>query len=74
MRKLKDNPNLKPKTLVKMIKEDYLTTISYKIAWVAKEKAMMKIRGSYSYSYQLLETYCRELMSVDPEVVTEILT
>ncbi|PIA57047.1 hypothetical protein AQUCO_00600046v1 [Aquilegia coerulea] len=34
----------------------------------------MKIRGSYSYSYQLLETYSHELMSVDPDAVTDILT
>ncbi|PIA30014.1 hypothetical protein AQUCO_05700012v1 [Aquilegia coerulea] len=74
MRKLRDNPNLKPKALVKMVKEDYETTVSYKVAWFAKEKALMKIRGSYSYSYQLLETYSHELMSVDPDAVTDILT
>ncbi|PIA52900.1 hypothetical protein AQUCO_01000638v1 [Aquilegia coerulea] len=51
-----------------------MVKISYKVAWLAKEKAMRKIRGSYSHSYQMLETYCNELKKVDPDAVTDILT
>lgn len=34
----------------------------------------LQLRGSFSYSYQLLHTYCNELKLVDPDAHTEIIT
>ncbi|PIA28804.1 hypothetical protein AQUCO_06600016v1 [Aquilegia coerulea] len=61
-RKLRDNPNLKPKALVKMVKEDYETTVSYKVTWFAKEKALMKV-------FSMLSAYWDHVVGVDHQFI-----
>ncbi|KAF9618714.1 hypothetical protein IFM89_002409 [Coptis chinensis] len=54
-----------------MVKKWTSVDISYRTAWREMEKALEEIQGSFGQSYQLLNTYSKELRKVDRFSFTE---
>ena len=61
--KIVDNPGYEPKSIVRLIEDDFKYTISYSKAYRAKQKALQMRWGTYEASYhnlpRLLDTLCR---------------
>lgn len=61
--KVVENPGYEPKSIVRIIEDDFKYTISYSKAFRAKQKALQMRWGTYEASYhnlpRLLDTLCR---------------
>ena len=51
---------------------EFGTTITYRKAHVAKERALRAVRGSYEESFQMLPSYCIELQMTNLGTITNI--
>ncbi|CAM8923115.1 hypothetical protein QQ045_022217 [Rhodiola kirilowii] len=65
-RRLKENPNCKPKEILEEIHRVYGITLSYKQAWRGKERIMAAMRGSFEEDYRLLPKYCEQILRTNP--------
>lgn len=65
-RRLKENPNCKPKEILEEIHRVYGITLSYKQAWRGKERIMTAMRGSFEEDYRLLPKYCEQILRTNP--------
>ncbi|MCQ7222066.1 transposase, partial [Salmonella enterica] len=61
------NNQYKPSMIIADIKARFGVTISYRKAYLAREKAMKKVVGDYEQAYRDLPLYLRELRVRDPE-------
>ncbi|XP_020526090.1 uncharacterized protein LOC18439216 isoform X2 [Amborella trichopoda] len=69
---LKDNPQYKPRDIVRDIHREYGVQIRYTQAWRGKELAMEDIHGSYEYAYRMLPSYCQMLIDANPGTVANL--
>ncbi|KAM7496061.1 hypothetical protein LguiA_020475 [Lonicera macranthoides] len=60
-RRLKENPQCKPKEILEEIHRVHGITLSYKQAWRGKERIMAALRGSFEEDYRLLPQYCDQI-------------
>ncbi|XP_065869154.1 uncharacterized protein [Euphorbia lathyris] len=64
------DPKLKIDVIIQKIKERFEFEISYKKAWIAKEKAMEKVFGNWEESYRKLPAYLDRMEVCNPGTVT----
>jgi len=65
------DPSLKIKTIVQLMKERFHFTITYKRAWIAKQKAITIIYGDWDTSYQDLPKYMQALKESNSGTIVE---
>ena len=63
---------LKPKEIINDYQMEFRATITYRMAYIAREMAPNMIRGSYEDSFQQLPLYCKELQMSNHGTVTNI--
>ena len=55
------NNDIRPQEINSEYQLEFGTLISYRKAYMAKEVALRKVRGSYEESFFILPLYCNEL-------------
>ncbi|KAI4301943.1 hypothetical protein L6164_035174 [Bauhinia variegata] len=71
-RRLKENPNCKPKEILEEIHKVHGITLSYKQAWRGKERIMAAMRGSFEEGYRLLPQYCEQVKRTNPGSIASV--
>ncbi|GAB2211440.1 hypothetical protein Droror1_Dr00024753 [Drosera rotundifolia] len=71
-RRLKENPNCKPKEILEEIHRVHGITLSYKQAWRGKERIMAAMRGSFEEGYRLLPQYCEQIKRTNPGSIASV--
>ncbi|MED6174966.1 hypothetical protein PIB30_119138 [Stylosanthes scabra] len=71
-KRLKENPNCKPKEILEEIHRVHGITLSYKQAWRGKERIMAAMRGSFEEGYRLLPQYCEQLKRTNPGSIASV--
>ncbi|KAL9272757.1 hypothetical protein AKJ16_DCAP17577 [Drosera capensis] len=71
-RRLKENPNCKPKEILEEIHRVHGITLSYKQAWRGKERIMAAMRGSFEEGYRLLPQYCEQIKHTIPGSIASV--
>ncbi|XP_056690902.1 uncharacterized protein [Spinacia oleracea] len=61
--------SIKVRVLIEVIKQQYHFTISYKKAWLAKQKAIAYIFGDWEESFQILPHFMQEMKKANPGTV-----
>ncbi|MCO5576240.1 hypothetical protein L7F22_030049 [Adiantum nelumboides] len=70
--KLRDHPMYRPKELMADLRRDLGVSISYKVAWKAKQHALGIIHGDHAKSYGKLQSYCNKLVASNPGTVAHV--
>ncbi|CAI9107687.1 OLC1v1007101C1 [Oldenlandia corymbosa var. corymbosa] len=65
-RRLRENPQCKPKEILEEIHRVHGITLSYKQAWRGKERIMATLRGSFEEDFRLLPQYCDQIKRTNP--------
>ncbi|MCO5560405.1 hypothetical protein L7F22_014020 [Adiantum nelumboides] len=63
MEKFRDHPIYRPKELVTDLCQECGVSISYKVAWKAKQVALGAIHGDHAKAYGKLHSYCSRLVA-----------
>ncbi|KAL6495782.1 hypothetical protein OROGR_030345 [Orobanche gracilis] len=71
-RRLRENPNYKPKEILEEIHRTHGITLSYKQAWRGKERIMAAMRGSFQEGYRLLPQYCEQVKRTNPGSIASV--
>ncbi|KAL3517660.1 hypothetical protein ACH5RR_020249 [Cinchona calisaya] len=61
-----ENPQCKPKEILKEIHRVHGITLSYKQAWRGKERIMATLRGSFEEEFCLLPQCCEQIRQINP--------
>ncbi|XP_056695147.1 uncharacterized protein [Spinacia oleracea] len=61
--------SIKVRVLIEVIKQQYHFTISYKKAWLAKQKAIAYTFGDWEESFQILPHFMQEMKKANPGTV-----
>ncbi|KAI5072709.1 hypothetical protein GOP47_0012815 [Adiantum capillus-veneris] len=70
--KLRDHPMYRPKELMADLRREVGVSISYKVAWKAKQLALGIIHGDHAKSYGKLQSYCDKLVASNPGTVAHL--
>ncbi|KAI5076993.1 hypothetical protein GOP47_0009058 [Adiantum capillus-veneris] len=70
--KLQDHPMYRPKELMADLRREVGVSISYKIAWKAKQLALGIIHGDHAKSYGKLQSYCDKLVASNPGTMAHL--
>lgn len=65
-RRLREDPDCKPKDILEEIHRVHGITLSYKQAWRGKERFLAALRGSFEEDYRLLPQYCDQIRRTNP--------
>ncbi|XP_057539719.1 uncharacterized protein LOC130817822 [Amaranthus tricolor] len=65
------DPAFKVKSIVNFVKNKYGFVITYKRAWLAKNKAITKVFGDWDKSFEELPRYVQALMQSNPGTVVQ---
>ncbi|XP_025678736.1 uncharacterized protein [Arachis hypogaea] len=68
------DPSLKVKSVIVKVQLKFNYTISYRKAWLAKQKAIANIFGGWEASYEALPSWFQAMVQKDPSVAVEIET
>ena len=68
----KDHPTYTPKELIGDVYREKGVTISYRVAWKAKERARAQIHGDHVFAYQNLRNYCQNFLQANPSIVAHV--
>uniref|UniRef100_A0A5B7ARR7 SWIM-type domain-containing protein n=1 Tax=Davidia involucrata TaxID=16924 RepID=A0A5B7ARR7_DAVIN len=71
-RRLRENPNYKPKEILEEIHRVHGITLSYKQAWRGKERIAATLRGSFEEDYRLLPQYCDQIRRTNPGSIASV--
>ena len=66
------DPAFKVKSIVNFVKNKYGFVITYKRAWLAKNKAITKVFGDWDKSFEELPRYLQTLMQPNPRTVVQL--
>ena len=72
LEKFKDHPTYTPKELIGDVRREKGVTISYRVAWKAKESAHAQIHGDHVFAYQNLRNYCQNILEANPGSVAHV--
>ncbi|XP_057733983.1 uncharacterized protein LOC130949215 [Arachis stenosperma] len=61
---VKTDPSIKVKSIIAKVQSRFNYTISYRKAWLAKQKSIVKVFGGWEDYYQRFK-YCKPLVQVD---------
>ena len=61
-----------PKELIGDVYREKGVTISYRVAWKAKERARAQIHGDHVFAYQNLRNYCQNILEANPGSVAHV--
>lgn len=65
-RRLRENPNYKPKEILEEIHRVHGIALSYKQAWRGRERIMAAVRGSFEEDFRRLPQYCDQIRNTNP--------
>ncbi|XP_025665054.1 uncharacterized protein [Arachis hypogaea] len=65
------DPSLKVKSVIAEVQSKFNYTISYRKAWLAKQKAVEKIFGGWEASYEALPTWFEAMVAKEPSAAVE---
>ncbi|XP_057734837.1 uncharacterized protein LOC130950350 [Arachis stenosperma] len=68
------DPSLKVKSVIAEVQSKFNYTISYRKAWLAKQKAIANIFGGWEASYEALPSWFEAMVQKDPSAAVEIKT
>ena len=71
--RLRLHPSYASKEILTDFQLEFGIQISYRKAWLAKEIALLDIRGSYEDSFRILPSYCIELERTNPGSVSHLI-
>ncbi|MCO5557082.1 hypothetical protein L7F22_010638 [Adiantum nelumboides] len=72
MEKFRDHPMYRLKELVAGLRRECGVSISYKVAWKAKQVALGAIHGDHAKAYGKLHSYCNRLVASNPGTVAHL--
>ncbi|XP_072089289.1 uncharacterized protein [Arachis hypogaea] len=65
------DPSIKVKSVIAEVQSKFNYTISYRKAWLAKQKAVKKIFGGWESSYEALPTWFEAMVAKEPSAAVE---
>ncbi|XP_015946668.1 uncharacterized protein LOC107471691 [Arachis duranensis] len=65
------DPSIKVKSVIAEVQSKFNYTISYRKAWLAKQKAVEKIFGGWESSYEALPTWFEAMVAKEPSAAIE---
>lgn len=71
---VKRKSTLAPSEIIQGLENEYNIKISYSKAWLALNKTLKKIHGSWDDSYALLREYLNAMQDANPGTVVQLLT
>ncbi|XP_022973906.1 uncharacterized protein LOC111472539 [Cucurbita maxima] len=63
---VRDNPQYKPKEILRDIRDQHGVAVSYMQAWRGKERSMAALHGTFEDGYRLLPAYCEQIRKTNP--------
>ena len=65
------DPSIKVSVVRQMVKDRFGIEVTYKLAWCAKQQALLSIYGTWEDSYSLLPRFLKALQQCNPGIVVE---
>ena len=65
------DPSIKVSVVRQMVKDRFGIEVTYKLAWCAKQQALLSIYGTWEDSYSLLPRFLKALQQSNPGTVVE---
>ncbi|KAJ3680031.1 hypothetical protein LUZ60_016309 [Juncus effusus] len=65
-KRLRDNPQIKPKEILQDIRDQHGVAVSYMQAWRGKERSMAKVHGTLEDGFKCLPLYCENVKKANP--------
>ncbi|XP_057739830.1 uncharacterized protein LOC130956910 [Arachis stenosperma] len=68
------DPSIKVKSIIAEVQSRFIYTVSYRKAWLAKQKSIAKIFGNWEVSYQTLPVWLKAMTAKMPRSCVQIKT